>query len=51
VQVQCGLRLFFVSNFACQCAVIIENYTNTETTNMDTLLQSADGVALRVGFI
>jgi hypothetical protein len=45
--VQCDLRLLFASNFASQCAIIIENYTNSEMTDMVICYGSADGVALR----
>jgi hypothetical protein len=45
--VQCDLRLLFVSNFASQCAIIMENYTNSKMTDMVLCYGSADGVGLR----
>jgi hypothetical protein len=44
---QCDLRLLFPSNFASQCAILMENYTNGEMTDMELCYGSADGVALR----
>jgi hypothetical protein len=45
--VQCDLRLLFASNFASQCVIIMENYTNSEMTDMVLCYGSANGVALR----
>jgi hypothetical protein len=44
---QCDLLLLFVSNFGSRCAIIMENYINSEMTDMVLCYGSADRVALR----
>jgi hypothetical protein len=46
VDKQCDFRLLFTLNFVLQCE-IMENYTNSEMTDMVLCFGSADGVALK----
>jgi hypothetical protein len=50
VQISCFqryVRQLFAWNFASQCDIIMENYTNSEMTDMVLCYGSADGVGLR----